>query len=56
MFTARLKRLRILQHVADIDRDDADNYLALAQHMQRLADRRRRFWVRYWMLSRHLLG
>ena len=47
-------RLLLLQHMADLERDVAENELAIAHHDQRRR-RRRRFWVKLWLLRRPLL-
>ena len=60
MLLAPVQRLQLLQNLMELEREIAENDVAIAHHLQnqrnRGGRRRRRFWVRPWLLRRPVLG
>ena len=56
MYLTRVQQLQIVQAALNLEQDQGDNHFAQALVLRRARRRRRRFWVRTWLLRRPEYG
>ena len=58
-FVVPSQRLRLVQHLLELERDVEENDVAITQQLsnrKNITARKRRYWVRPWLLRRPVLG